>query len=422
MSAEQDELTFLRDRLHLVERLFSLKQKQLNALREVTEAINKNVPISAIARIFENVLQVNIGIREVALFLRRDQTDAGWDAYSSSVDLLHLSAIDPASILKDFKTISRVPTSGADLMGLQYFYYIIPVFHKDQPIGLALIAAIPQQHTQTEQEQLKFIQAISSLVATANENKILFRAQLERILLEKELNLAAEIQAAFVPEIGAQIKGGEVATYYRPHKNIGGDYYDIIRRDDGSVIFCIADIAGKGIPAALLMANFQATLNISSQGNSDIVAMVRSMNSQICRVSRMERFITVFLAIYHPSTKTIEYVNAGHNPPFLYSSGKISTLEKGCMVLGMCDPILKIQSEVVSVKQSDILLMFTDGLSEAENEAGDLFDLEPIQEILINNGDQKPEQINEALRSKLEGFIGSSGLNDDLTLFTVKFS
>jgi sigma-B regulation protein RsbU (phosphoserine phosphatase) len=422
MSAEQDELSFLRDRLHLVERLFSLKQKQLNAMREVTEAINKNVPISAIARIFENVLQVNIGIREVALFLRRDQTDTGWDAYSSFVNPEQLNSIDPAEILSDFKTISRVPDSFNNQMGLQVFYYIIPVFHKEQAIGLALIAALPQQHAQTEQEQLKFIQAISSLVATANENKILFRAQLERILLEKELNLAAEIQSAFVPEIGTQLEGGEVAAYYRPHKNIGGDYYDIIRRNDGSVVFCIADIAGKGIPAALLMANFQATLNISSQSNTDIVAMVRSMNTQICKVSRMERFITVFLAIYHPSTKTLEYLNAGHNPPLLFSEGKITALDKGCMVLGMCDPIIKIQSTFLQLKESDVLLMFTDGLSEAENEAGDMFENEAVEEVLLDYGTLRPEEINDALRSKLEGFIGSSGLNDDLTLFTVKFS
>lgn len=422
MSADLDELNFLRDRLHLVERLFSLKQKQLNAMREVTEAINKNVPIEAIARIFENVLQVNIGIREVALFLRRDQMDTGWDAYSSFIKPEQLKAIDPAQILGEFMTISRVSESVTDQKGLQAFYYIIPVFHKEKPIGLALVGALPQQHAQTEQEQLKFIQAISSLVATANENKILFRSQLERILLEKELNLAAEIQAAFVPEIGTQLEGGEVAAFYRPHKNIGGDYYDIIRRDDGSIIFCIADIAGKGIPAALLMANFQATLNISSHGSTDILTIIRSMNTQICRVSRMERFITVFLAIYHPSTRTIEYVNAGHNPPLLYSEGNLIVLDKGCMVLGMMDPIRKIQSEVISVKASDILLMFTDGLSEAENEAGDLFDLDPIEEILMNYGSRNPGEINNALRLKLEEFIGTSGLNDDLTLFTVKFS
>lgn len=419
MDAAEAELQFLRNRLGLVEKLFSLKQKQLNALREVTEAINKNIPIQAIARIYENVLQANMGIKSIAFFLRDPTEESGWTGFSSLLDQEQLKTIPPGQILSEIRGITPA-TQVSVKDALQAFAYLIPVFHKEQPIGLALAGSMHEIHQDTEQEQLKFVQAITSLVATANENKILFRSQVEKLLIDRELALAGEIQSYFVPEFLNNYPEVQANALYKPHKNIGGDYYDLIRLPNGSYLFCIADISGKGIPAALLMANFQATLNITAATSDNIIGLMESLNTQICRVTRMERFITVFIAIYHPETRILEYVNAGHNPPLLINRDKKIYLESGCMVLGINSKLKNIKPGTEKIDASALLFMYTDGATDATDFSDELYEADRLENAILSDPSATPEEVNRQVMQELEKYTGASGFNDDVTLFSIR--
>jgi sigma-B regulation protein RsbU (phosphoserine phosphatase) len=201
---------------------------------------------------------------------------------------------------------------------------------------------------------------------------------------------------------------------------VGGDYYDVVEFPDGQIAFCIADITGKGVSAALLMANFQANFRALVSRRPALEELVREMNEAVFRVTKGDKFITFFVARYDTSARILHYVNAGHIPPFMIMDGVITTLRNGATSLGWLPQLPFLELGEVKISSEALIFTFTDGLTEARNSHGDEFGEERLASFLKEHEKDDPETLNSRLIQHVELFRGREPWPDDITLLTCK--
>ena len=198
----------------------------------------------------------------------------------------------------------------------------------------------------------------------------LLRAENER---EREMREAEEIQKRLLPRRINDIPGLDIAADWKPARTLGGDYFDVLHFGDGSVGLCIADVEGKGVPAALVMSNLQSAVKAFATSGVEPKELCRLLNSIFCEHVQAERFISLFYGWLDPATRVLTYTNAGHCPPVLmHAGGKTEKLECGGAVLGQL-PGWEYEQCAVTLNERDVLVLFTDGVTEAENEIGEEF-------------------------------------------------
>jgi sigma-B regulation protein RsbU (phosphoserine phosphatase) len=187
------------------------------------------------------------------------------------------------------------------------------------------------QHDEIDhlKEVLPFIHTITNIIVVAIENKRLTKDTISQAQLQKELELAARMQSMLFPAHLPHDKRVDLAATYLPHQQIGGDYYDYIQLNPDELLVCIADVSGKGISAALLMSNFQANLNAKAHHFSSLKNLVIELNESVNKSAKGEKFITAFFAVLNTKTHTLNYVNAGQNPPFIFHNNEFTLLDKG---------------------------------------------------------------------------------------------
>ncbi len=232
---------------------------------------------------------------------------------------------------------------------------------------------------------------------------------------------AREVQKNLLPSSTAQTECCSIATKYLPHHQLGGDTFDIfeINQDKYSgTALSIADVSGKGLPAALLMANFQAALRMLLKYETNYRRLVDELNASVYNVSKGDRFVSLFLALISMNTADIRYINFGHNPPLLKQNNTVKALKKGTIVLGAFPDIPSVQVGKEKWTQDSKLLAYTDGLVEAQNKQGEAFGVERIRQFMVKEDFDNPKELNKALLCELEKFTGTSKLIDDVTLLT----
>ena len=411
------EIEFFKKRLGSTERLLAVKQQQIDSLLEITRAVNNNMPITALARIYENILRAQLGVTRIALFIH--ETDERWTGITPTD--LPVEVVNYDVQLKLSMFTFTTPITAIKDAALEAFEFLIPVTHKKEPIGFALIGSFGNDQSDTREEKLKFIQTITNVIVVANENKKLFKSQIDQLVMQKELKLAADMQNMLVPSNLPNNDYIEASAFYKPHKNIGGDYYDYVQISDHEIAFCISDISGKGIPAAILMANFQANMRILLTRKYSLQQFIDVLNTKVLDITKGEKFITLFIATYDYYTRKLTYVNAGHNPSILYSSGNIQLLDRGCTILGMFDALPYINYGEVTMEPGSLLVNYTDGLSEASNNDGKLFEVEGLIDFINNHHQLDLLGFNTKLIEHVIAYKQDTDFDDDITLLTLRF-
>lgn len=248
----------------------------------------------------------------------------------------------------------------------------------------------------------------------------------DRVVMKRDLQIAREIQTWLLPGAPPQIPGLEIAYATRPANTVAGDYYDVFPRPgrtnaDNRVVLAVADVAGKSIPAAMLMATFQASLKTLSTAQVALPELASNMNRYACTNSQGGlRFTTAFLAEYDPVRRTVDYINAGHNNPILRrASGQIERLDVGGLPFGI-QPEVKYQAATVTLAPGDWLIIFTDGLVEAENARQEEYG-EPRLLTAIEAGKMvEPGELLKRLMAELDLFVGNTPQHDDVTCMLLK--
>jgi len=248
----------------------------------------------------------------------------------------------------------------------------------------------------------------------------------DRVVMKRDLQIAKEIQAWLLPANPPPVPGLEIAFATRPANTVAGDYYDVFPRSsagspDGKFLIAVADVAGKSVPAAMLMATFQASLKTLSTTPGSLTELVCRMNQYACSNSQNgRRFTTAFIAEYDPVTRLLNYVNAGHNTPMLRRpSGNIERLEVGGLPLGIMDNT-PYESGTVTLQPGDWLVVFTDGVIEAENVAHDEYGETRLLAMLHSNVAVPPAMLLNTIMLDLDRFVGTAPQHDDVTLMLLR--
>ena len=391
------------------------KELELNALLEITQAINNNVPEEFLYKIFNFTLRSNLNIKKLGLFVY----DEIWSCKVNFGTQKNFAKTRLDDRFKMIKNIHRM--SEFEECDFHEFDLVIPISHKEDTLALVFVGGINTQVNHDLDEAIKFIQALSNIIIVAIENKKLARKQLEQEAFRKELEIASDVQQFLFPEKLPNTERLKVEASYLPHDRVGGDYYDYIPINKNQFLICVADVSGKGIPAALMMSNFQASLHTLLRQTPNLTEIIEALNFQVLENTKGEKFITFFAAIYDLNLRTMVYVNSGHNPPILLTRKKgIQLLEEGSTVLGAMHPLPFINEGFITDLDEFTLFAYTDGLTETISEDGKEFGIQWIMDYLSQNQTKALKDIHQDIIVTLDGFKGRNGYRDDITLLTCR--
>ena len=402
--------------IRLSERL-KLNKFKLNALLDLTKAINNNLNVEGLKKIYEGILKEELGISKLILFIKSQE----WNVliqYGLGTDY---SEIDPEELFQRQKEISLIESDEKDSIG--GFDVLLPVYHKEFPIAFLMIGDEDENEIAISPiiKHLNFIQTVTNILAVAVENKRLARENVIQERMKRELELAAELQNMLIPHKLPSNERIDVAAKYFPHQEVGGDYYDYIPLTDRGFLFCIADVSGKGVAAAILMSNFQATLKTLANNDYRLDHLVEMLNKSVYGSAKGERFITFFLVRYIFGSGKFEYVNAGHNPALLISNGQSIELKDGTVGLGMLDQLPFLNVGEVAINNQDVLITYTDGLVEIENAANEEFGTDRLADIVIQNEQMQMNDLNNEIIRNFDEFRAEVQPFDDTTLLSCRF-
>ena len=401
-----------------LENQLKLKDFKLNSLLEITNAINSNQPVDQLSRIFEFILKEQLGFDKFILFNKQDD----WNCMLKVGFRGKIKDIDVVRDLFRFKDITVIESSPSII--LNEFDIVVPILHKEVPLAYLLIAGLEHQKLKVSEtmSNMSFIQTLVNIIVVAIENKRMAKATIKQERLKKELEVASEMQKLLFPADLPSNKRMDISAKYKPRHEVGGDYYDFIPLGDEEYILCMADVSGKGISAALLMANFQATIRtIFHYQRFDMEFLMKELNQKVMRSAKGEKFITFFIAHYNADTRLLKYINAGHNHPFITNGKIVKMLDLGSIGLGMMDELPFLNVGEIVLKPNTTLILYTDGVVELEDLNENYFGLDRLVKMVHSYYPLKMEDLNNLIFSKLDEWRGPLKLVDDTAIFSCRF-
>lgn len=394
---------------------------KLNALLEITQAINSNLSVQELLDRYQNILRGELKIGRILIFKYK----VVWECIlDTNVFESNTNKIDVESDLKPFTDICFI--SSSDNPALKAYDIVIPVYNNYVPIAYVLIGDIDEEMEGVSPviKHLKFIQTISNIIIVAIENIRLFNESLRQEALKKELELASRMQNMLIPKKESLPHEDKLfmTSFYMPHFEVGGDYYDYIRMDENEFGFCIADVSGKGMSAAILMSNFQATLRALFTKEVPLKTLVERLNERVLSNANGEKFITLFIGRYNQKTHELEYINAGHNPPILYDieTKRLELLKSGCVGMGMLDRLPFVIKGNIVLSSSSKLLCYTDGLVELLEGENIQLATKVLEEELSN--DRSIDDNIKQIIIKQSIMEGNPAIFDDITMLGIQIN
>lgn len=394
----------------------TVKDLKLNALLEITKAINNNVSTAQLLDLYQDILENRLKVGKLVLF----SFDKEWTCilkYGIGEDFNHIKFENELLGIKEIETISF---SNGNLS--KSFEIVIPVYHKQIPLAYVLLGDVNEQKIELSAaiKHLPYIQTLTNIIVVSIENKKLYRQTIQKAQMQKELELAQTMQQMLFPNNLPKTDAIKVAAKYIPHQQVSGDYYDFLPLNIHEYVFCVADVSGKGIAAALLMSNIQATFHSLVNYTHNLKDIIIELNKRVWLNAKGEKFVSLFLGKINTKSKQLTYINAGHNTPVLISGDKTLCLSKGCTLLGIADTIPFIDVDIMDMTEAYTLFCYTDGLTDTVNSSDEYLAEETIIEIIKKNISSEPEFINDAVMYYADEFKGENLYVDDIALMTIK--
>lgn len=425
LSGSAIEKALIIGEVHAANRNLDRKVQELNTLFDLSKELNAGLDLNRVMRLLSFALMGQIGVRQYAVALERQ---GRLEIASSRMD--HPEALDSVfPELCDLKRASTMPellkhrecrASAGELIRLG-FQAVVPMHLQQKTKGLILLG--PRiRSAPYAQADLEFLYALGNLAIISIENARLFLEAIEKQKLEDELLIAQEIQRDLLPEHLPEIPGFETAAANIPSKQVGGDYYDVLARKGNEFVLAIGDVSGKGVPAALLMANAQAALRALSPSADSLSEITGRMNDLAAANTRGgNKFITFFWGVLDAASRTLQYVNAGHNPPIvLRTTGAVEYLDKGGLILGVLPTMNPYEQGTARLEQGDLLVLYTDGVSEAMNAKGEDFSEDRMLEVLRRLRTESASVIMKGLLAAVDEHAASTPQSDDITVLILR--
>ncbi len=405
------------------ERIKVEKQNQLlTTLFEISKDFSKHFNPEQIVKILALNLMGQLTVSRFALFSKTDK-------YSNYIEIVNrfgqnisnsdLNLFEKIDFAQNFEKNNFYNEFTQNSL-YENIKVVAPLIVQGEKRGLLLIGKkmIGAEFTD---ENLLFIEAVGNSAMSALENERLFREELEKKKLENELLIALEIQKNLLPKHNPNMELFDICGVSIPSSHVGGDLYDFIRLEDGSYLVAIADVSGKGIPASLIMANFQAALRVLAHSNISLNEIVVKINELLYHNISSEKFVTSFFAIIDDNTGKITYINAGHNPPIVKrNNGQIEWLSTGGIILGFLEKPFEYLVGEITLKQNEFIIFYTDGVTEATNLDNIEYTEKRLENFIQNITFNNSNDIMNNLVSEINNFSMNSQNNDDITIIVSK--
>jgi len=295
----------------------------------------------------------------------------------------------------------------------------VPLGVSEKVFGI-IYADSPIAEGRFTEDHLKVLTTLASVAAIRVENARLVEARFQQERLERELQLAMEIQQRFQPTAPPSVPGYELQGISFPCYEIGGDYYDFIQREDGRLVIALGDVSGKGTAAALLMSSLHAAIHAQTGSHDTLVKTISAVNRYLADNIPSNRFVTLFYAELDPESGAVSFLNAGHNPPLIvHAAGTVEQLASGGLPLG-----IKADADYregrTHLQMGDVLVIYSDGVTEAASPSGEEFGPTRLYEVVSRNVDASAAGIRDRIESALTKFSQGTQAADDITLVIVK--
>ncbi len=407
--------------LHSVNRTLDGKIQELKTLFELSKEFTAVVDRERLLKLFSFTLMGHIGANRYAVCLKDGEVVA------SRINTLNLlkfkekifSLVTSPVRVSDFpkRKSLAAPKAACEAAGI---VAIVPLQAQNEVKGIVCLGERLRGGGYS-QADLEFIYSIGNLAIISLENSRLFNEAIEKQKMEDELTIAREIQNGLLPKSLPEIPGFQIAALNSPSKQVGGDYYDVIRTNNGKFVLAIGDVSGKGTPASLLMANVQATIRALVPFDLPLAECTARVNDLLFENTNANKFITFFWGALDPDSRTLRYVNAGHNHPFVIKAdGTVKRLGEGGLILGIMKALMPYQEGSVAFETGDTLVLFTDGVSEAMDNDGNEYTEERLESFLRSVSSRPPQEIISAVQEDVARHVSGAPQSDDITLIVVK--
>jgi serine phosphatase RsbU (regulator of sigma subunit) len=424
---------------------------QLRVLYGVAEALGRETDILKLLQAISDVLIRSLAPNRFVVLVRPGTLELTVDDHGGASRGLSPTGMEPVVVRSDFdgddfvnvsrSIVDRAMTESVAILvsdapsdiryadnesiiaGRIRSCLCIPLVSHGETFGVIYLDSQDPGPTYYTNQDLELVTLVANQTALAIINARLRAQDLERQKMARELEIARDIQRNLLPQEEPVVPGLDISAISQPARQVGGDYYDYIQFEDGRLAMVIADVSGKGVPAAILTASIRGSLRLESTrgAQEDVAKTVEALNKWTCLDASNNMFITLAYVRYDPEQRTLSWTNAGHVYPLLFKQdGTIVELEKGGCFLGIMD-FLEYESETIAVENGDILVLFTDGLPDTHNSQQETFGQERLTEVVLQNRHLSASEIKDELYEATIEFRGSTDQFDDLTIIVAKF-
>lgn len=394
---------------------------ELNTLFDLSKEFNLLVDREKISRIFKFALLGQLFIRTFFL-IYKNQDDVNLLAASGLQDQPHTEEIQNL-----FESTKEEVVRIDDNFGEEHSWIcenditaLISVSIQNEKVAVIGVGERANEVPFSETD-FNFLKSLANLAVISIQKTYFLEERIDKERMEEELSIAKSIQQGLLPDPIPEIVGVDLAASTISSREVGGDYFDIARTPDGNTILAIADVTGKGVPAALLMANLQSMLHVLLPVDITLSEATERINNLIYRNTPPDKFITFFWAKYLSTHKILRYVNAGHNPPLLLrnNSDTFEELSEGGLLLGAMETMMPYDQKDIQLNFNDLLICYTDGVNEAMNNEEEEYGTDRLKKCITKNRNKTSEEIMEAIIDEVTAFSNQK-LFDDLTLLIIK--
>ncbi len=422
------ENALIVQKLLTVNKKLDKKIQELNTLFDIGKELNSTLDKKKIVNLLIYAIMGEMFATRCYVFLENTDALELFEYKGAEKTLQDVKSFTDAEFLKNLGNINSVmkideTVLTREMHALRDFNIkvVIPMRIQDQTKGMLLLGEKINKAIYDD-DDIGFLSTLCNQAMISIENANLFDVTLEKQRMEEELNIAREIQQRLFPESFPESAHLHINGLNIPSREVGGDYFDCIKLDENKIALAIGDVSGKGAPASLLMSNLHAGLHSLLMTNTDINALVSKLNNLIYANTNLDKFITFFYAEIDLENNTMVYCNAGHNPPYLIrENGDCIELDEGGLLLGMM-PNVKYATQSVELNSGDLVLMFTDGVTEAMNRMEQEFEEWRLLELL-HQAQKENLEIQDTLNlimNKVGEFTKGEAQSDDITLLGFK--
>jgi sigma-B regulation protein RsbU (phosphoserine phosphatase) len=428
MSSAAVHNSLMVEELKIANRDLDAKVQQLNTLFDLSQEFNSTVDRSSLVKLLTFALMGQLTVTKHVYLIKSVSKDNEGEAAVQVVthkgvrkDAMTPGVIESLSNIKEMCLLEdkEVP-EGCEPLAEAGIEMVLPIRHKGET-GAILCLGPKMTGKDYEPDEIEFLYALGNLAFVSLQNSYLVEDQIEKERLEEEMRLAREIQERLQPASLPDFEGLETASLALPSRHVAGDYFDAIKLDDDRILYAIADVTGKGVPASLLMSNLQAALRVLVPLDVSLEEGTAHMNRVITENTGYDKFITYFHGIYDRRDRSFNYVNAGHNPATIVrADGTLELLDKGGLLLGVMAG-MPYESGTVTLAPGDVLAMFTDGVTEAMSPEGEEWGEERLEPLLVEIREKSAQEILDQVSEAVEEFTDHAPvLSDDLTMIVIK--